>query len=96
MESDTPRTDAKEWITQDEVDDPVLAWRVLDVRVVAADYARELERELAAMQKQRDEARREWCYMESCVRNEYGIEPTDQPSIAAERGWDCFKEGGGA
>lgn len=50
-----------------------------------------------AMREQRDEARREWCYMESCVRNEYGIEPAYMPSIAAERGWDCFaqQEGGG-
>jgi hypothetical protein len=45
MESDTPRTDANEWRT-----------RVGDLRVVDADFARKLERELAAMEKQRDEA----------------------------------------
>jgi hypothetical protein len=44
MESDTPRTDANEWRT-----------RVGDLRVVDADFARKLERELAAMEKQRDE-----------------------------------------
>ena len=65
------------------------------------DLIAEVERlraELAAMRKQRDEARREWCYMESCRRCEYAIEPSDERSIAAERGWDCFaqKEGGGA
>ena len=64
----------------------------------AADEIDRLRAELAAAIKQRDEARLEWCYMESYVRNECGMEPTDLPSIAAERGWDCFaeKEGGGA
>jgi hypothetical protein len=42
--------------------------------------------------KERDEARREWCYMESCRRIEYGMEPADEPSIAAERGWDCYRK----
>ena len=65
------------------------------VREAAAEI-RQLRAELAAMQKQRDEARRAWCYMESCRRCEYAIEPSDERSIAAERGWDCFKEGGGA
>lgn len=69
-----------------------------DICREAADEIERLRAELAAMREQRDEARREWCYMESCVRNEYGMEPTDEPSIAAERGWDCFaqQEGGGA
>ena len=46
--SDTPRTDAEEWITRVEEDDPELGLKVEDVRVVDADFARELERELAA------------------------------------------------
>ena len=55
---------------------------------------REQITELAAMREQRDEARRVWCYMESCRRCESAIEPSDERSIATERGWDCFKEGG--
>lgn len=45
MESETPRTDVAEWRTN-----------FANVRVVHADFARELERELAAAIKQRDEA----------------------------------------
>jgi hypothetical protein len=45
MESDTPRTDEAEWRTN-----------FANVRVVHADFARDLERELAAAIKQRDEA----------------------------------------
>ena len=96
MESDTPRTDLNEWVARVDAEDPSLGLIVFDERVVDAKFARELERELAAAIKQRDEARREWCYMESCRRCEYAIEPSDERSIAAERGWDCFKEGGGA
>ena len=47
MESDTPRTDAENWIR----DMGFEKW-------VSIDFARELERELAAAIKQRDEARR--------------------------------------
>lgn|GEM_PF-4354415 len=48
--------------------------------------------ELAAMQKQRDEARRELCRVIGYQRQDR----YDPMEIAAERGWDCFKEGGGA
>jgi hypothetical protein len=72
-------------------------WHYPHIEAMLAE--RELLRdELAAMRKQRDEARRAWCYTESCRRCEYAIEPSDEDSIAAENGWDCFpqKEGGGA
>lgn len=72
------------------------------------DYRRgELERELAAMRQQRDEARRLACKFDAINRwtlaNPERIISecvVDRMSlwIAVERGWDCFaeKEGGGA
>ena len=48
MQSDTPRTDAKEWDAG--------CWHVRRQSVVDADFARKLERELAAVRQQRDEA----------------------------------------
>lgn len=44
--------------------------------------------------RQRDEARREICDRETTIRCEYGIEPTDEQSIAAERGWEYLYEEG--
>ena len=46
MESDTPRTDAEDWQNLD------------GGRDVDAEFCRKLERELADMRRQRDEARR--------------------------------------
>ena len=86
--SDTPRTDANTWATGEE--------RLAEkTDVVDADFARELERELAAAIKQRDEARRMWCRIISLQRRGAGenFAPED---IAVEYGWDCFAEGGGA
>ena len=79
MESDTPRTDAL-------VDEGGMPYD--------ADFARELERELAAAIKQRDEARRLYCVEMS----RQSTNPTRfTPEWGAnELGWDCFKEGGGA
>ena len=54
--SDTPRTDANEWVARVDADDPALGLVVFDEHVVDAKFARELERELAAMRQQRDEA----------------------------------------
>lgn len=51
-----------------------------------------LRAELAAMEKQRDEARREVCQKTAAHRGYH----TEAEEIAFERGWDCFKEGGGA
>jgi hypothetical protein len=49
-------------------------------------HLEDLRRELAAMREQRDEARRDLCF-----------EKSNRPEwYAAECGWDCFKEGGGA
>ena len=90
MESDTPRTDAL-------VDEGGMPYD--------ADFARKLERELAAMRQQRDEARRNACAFEGIIKfNERHPKGIISPeamlsrarAIAAERGWDCFKEGGGA
>jgi hypothetical protein len=67
-----------------------------DAKAIVAAEITSLRAELAAAQKQRDEARRECCYLESTTRWQYAIEPSNQHSIATERGWDCFKEGGGA
>ena len=64
-----------------------------------------LRAELAAAIKQRDEARRDACLFESILpfheRRSMGIVLTcavreRSKAIAVERGWDCFKEGGGA
>ena len=61
-------------------------------RQLECELSKKIE-ELAAMKAQRDEARREICEREKTIRCEYGYEPTDEGAIAAERGWDCFKEG---
>lgn len=45
--------------------------------------------------RERDEARRMVCYFESRLDREYGnIDPLrfSPNALAAERGWDCFKE----
>ena len=56
MESDTPRTDANDWITQVASVNLTGQDCVEEERVVDAAFARKLERELAAMRQQRDEA----------------------------------------
>ena len=89
MQSDTPRTDAL-------VDEGGMPYD--------ADFARKLERELAAAIKQRDEARIRVC--ELCARmggvyrrvDRKVVECRTPEEIAEVCGWDCFakKEGGGA
>ena len=59
----------------------VSAWNV------SADFARELERELAQRTAERDEARREICESISAYAPSMSAK-----QIAAERGWDCFKK----
>ena len=105
MESDTPRTDANELVARDT---PALGLVVFvdeDERVVDAKFARELERELAAAIKQRDEARRIVCIRIALDEARHYMGTHGYPcskgpgamEIAAERGWDCFaQEGGGA
>lgn len=52
--------------------------------------------ELAAAIKERDEARQEVCRHASLRSIQlFGVHHTPKEH-AAERGWDCFKEGGGA
>lgn len=94
--SDTPRTDAAKNRRGIEGD----AW-------IRADFARELERELAQRTAdlaqrtaERDEARREACVSEAERRAEanpnapisYGESRLIAREIAFERGWDCFEE----
>lgn len=62
MESDTPRTDANVWVTRVEVDDPELGLVVVEEHVVDADFARQLERELAAALRRIEE-------LEAPIRN---------------------------
>jgi transposase-like protein len=50
--SDTPRTDAETW--QDEMDHVDTDYTFAQSVTVSADFARELERELAEMREQRD------------------------------------------
>ena len=52
-----------------------------------------LSAELAAMRKQRDEARREVCEADAIL----GTTAADTANAVARlRGWDCFGQGGGA
>ena len=60
-------------------------WHYPHIEAMLSDIER-LRAELAAMKEQRDEARRDLCF-----------EKSNRPEwYAAECGWDCFKEGGGA
>jgi hypothetical protein len=67
---------------------------------VCSDFARELERELAAAKAEvakanaeRDAARRELCrYKYRSIMDECPDALTAPQIIAENRGWDCFKE----
>jgi len=78
----TPRTDAAEtnWWSEDGL---------RSAFIVRANFARELEREMNQLRKERDEARRMYCNAipENCDEHE-------ARKIAWERGWDCYKEDG--
>ena len=77
----TPRTDAAEtnWWSEDGL---------RSAFIVRANFARELEREMNQLRKERDEARRELCEEIRWARG--GVMSVEL--IARERGWDCFKE----
>jgi hypothetical protein len=81
--SETPRTDAA-------------SWREHQQSVVDADFARQLERELAQRTAERDEARRWLCrktvYAERKPHD--SVDSTEAKVLleAQMRGWDCFKE----
>jgi len=77
--SETPRTDA---VTEHYYS----AGGLRSAAVVRADFARELERELAQRTAERDEARREACRDELHVR--MGIYIAKE--FAVKRGWNCF------
>ena len=82
--SDTPRTDAAETKHEFAAD-----------RWVKSDFARELERELAAAINQRDEARREVCRLDKQLHWEHGnLDPSKfgEEALAAERNWNCFEK----
>jgi hypothetical protein len=81
MESDTPRTDANVINVDYETREPDGEPSQVIEEVVLVDFARELERELAAAIKQRDEARRDaeryrWLKSDRC----YWVEIQSQPS----------------
>ena len=87
-DTQTPRTDAAEsnWWSEDGL---------RSAFIVRAEFARELEREIARLTDERDEARRMYCEEAFCHRfNERGGEGTitDPRQIAHSMGWDCFKE----
>lgn len=75
----TPRTDAAEtnWWSEDGL---------RSAFIVRANFARELEREMNQLRKERDEARRRNCEL---LHEGYGRSPEEW---AERKGWDCFKE----
>lgn len=75
----TPRTDAEATLSCD--------FGLRSAYVVHVEFARELEREIARLTAERDEARRELCRnLMGAYRQEY--------NYAKHRGWDCFEEDG--
>jgi hypothetical protein len=89
--NDTPRTDARVFSVGVEVRGHDGEPQTEYVDVVYEGFARELERELAKANAERDEARRMYCearYREE--RADLRSTPTSPHVIADERGWDCF------
>ena len=79
----TPRTDAAEsnWWSEDGL---------RSAFIVRADFARELEREMEQLRKERDEARREVCECKcSPPKTPFFGAPQE---LAEVNGWDCFKD----
>ena len=80
----------------------------LEPQPFVTEEGREIDRlraELAAMREQRDEARRDACAFQGIIKFDLqhpkGIISTAATlrlakEIAAERGWDCYGQGGGA
>ena len=79
MQSDTPRTDANDWITQVASVNLTGQDCVEEERVVDAAFARKLERELAAMRKQRDEA---VLALKEIAHQDYRGHPSTESQIA--------------
>jgi hypothetical protein len=81
----TPRTDKAE----------VELWSDDGLRsefIVLSDFARELEREIARLTAERDEARRIAC-LQSCMGDDEPREWSPE-DFAKQHGWDCFREDG--
>ncbi len=74
----TPRTDAEATQSCDS--------GLRSAFVVHVEFARELEREIARLIAERDEARRMYC---GRVSRDV---PLDAFDIAKNHGWDCFEE----
>jgi hypothetical protein len=90
--SDTPRTDA---VTEHYYS----AGGLRSAAVVRADFARQLERDLAQRTAERDEARRDLCVSEAIDRLQeanpnalisYSESRRVSREIATERGWNCY------
>jgi len=81
-DTQTPRTDAAEtnWWSEDGL---------RSAFIVRAEFARELERENTTLTAERDEARRELCRIESSASGDPNM---TSRAVAADCGWDCFKE----
>jgi len=79
----TPRTDAAEtnWWSEDGL---------RSAFIVRADFARELEREMNQLRKERDEARRMAC-LQSCMGDDEPREWSPE-DFAKQHGWDCFQQ----
>ena len=89
----TPRTDAEATLSCD--------FGLRSAFVVHVEFARELEREIARLTAERDEARRSCCEYAAIVDGADtgdGMESGCFYEIAMkymkDRGWDCFKEDG--
>jgi hypothetical protein len=76
----TPRTDAAEtnWWSEDGL---------RSAFIVRAEFARELEREMNQLRKERDEARRMYC--EAVNRHHVRL---DAFGIAKNHGWNCYEK----
>jgi hypothetical protein len=94
-DTQTPRTDAAEtnWWSEDGL---------RSAFIVRAEFARELEREIARLTAERDEARRSCCEFAAMVDSAdtvlMYVDSNRFQEIAIRymksRGWDCFKEDG--
>jgi hypothetical protein len=85
-DTQTPRTDAAEtnWWSEDGL---------RSAFIVRAEFARELEREIARLTAERDEARREICFL---TVFDPEVPHADcsiyEREVATKRGWDCFPQ----
>jgi predicted nucleic acid-binding Zn-ribbon protein len=87
---------AATWLATPEAAARLQSYRDLGQQAAQAQNESDaLRAELAAAQKQRDEARELYC-VEAAHRSVCLRSVIDARTIARVRGWDCFKEWGGA